>query len=241
MRVMFCLILWLVWGGGAQAAEALVVERVLSGDSIQLTDGRVVRLLAVKAPDEAALAESSRQALQDWLGQREATMTQAGTDRYGRVTATVRDQGDTQETAQAAMVRTGQVFVFPPLGAAEEMAALLKLESAARAARRGLWADALYADLAPDGAKIAAGRFVFVQGKIRDAARVKNKIYLNFGADWRTDFTAQIASTDLRLFKKAGLDPLTLKGRTVRVRGTAQPMFGPMIALTQPAQLEILE
>ena len=241
MRGVFCLMLWLVWGGVAQAAEALAVARVLSGDSILLADGRVVRLLAVKAPDAVALAESSRQALQDWLGQRKATMTQEGTDRYGRVTAMVRAEDNTQETAQAAMVRAGQVFVFPPLGAAEELAALLKLESAARTARRGLWADALYADLAPDGERIAAGRFVFVRGTIRDAARVKNKVYLNFGADWRTDFTAQIASKDLRLFKKAGLDPLTLKGRTVRVRGVAQPMFGPMIALTQPAQLEILE
>jgi len=241
MRGVFCLMLLLVWSGDAQAAEALAVARVLSGDSFQLADGRTVRLQGVKAPDAAALAEASRQALQDWLGQRKVTLAHEGMDRYGRVTATVYGEDNAQETAQAAMVRAGQVFVFPPLGAAEELAALFKLEAAARAARRGLWAEALYADLAADGARIAAGRFVFVRGTIRDAARVKNKVYLNFGADWRTDFTAQIATKDLRLFKKAGLDPMTLKGKTVRVRGVAQPMFGPMIALTQPAQLELIE
>ena len=73
------------------------------------------------------------------------------------------------------------------------------------------------------------------------AAETRDRIFLNFGADWRTDFTATLASKDRRTFLAAGIDPMTLDGRRVRVRGWLYDRNGPAIDLTHPEQLEILD
>lgn len=66
-------------------------------------------------------------------------------------------------------------------------------------------------------------------------------MYLNFGADWRTDFTITIAARDLKLFEQAGLDLFALEGRTVRVRGWLDSYNGPAIEADHPEQIEVLD
>ena len=43
-----------------------------------------------------------------------------------------------------------------------------------------------------------------------------------------------------RLFRRAGLDPLALEGRWLRVRGWLKKWNGPMIEATHPEQIELL-
>ena len=117
-------------------------------------------------------------------------------------------------------------------------------EIAEREARRtgqGLWQEKAYADRpAAEPEKVAYGRFAFVRGKVTQAERIKDKVYLNFGSDWKSDFTVTIAAHDLKTFRKAGVDPLNLEGKVVRVRGWVDHNFGPMITVTHPAQIETL-
>jgi hypothetical protein len=84
------------------------------------------------------------------------------------------------------------------------------------------------------------GRFVLVDGTIRAVAVFSDKAYLNFGADYRTDFTALIEGSDLALFQAEGYDLKGLRGRAVRVRGWLQRLNGPMIAVSHPEQIEKL-
>jgi hypothetical protein len=66
------------------------------------------------------------------------------------------------------------------------------------------------------------------------------RVYLNFASDWRSDFTISIERKDVAAFVSAGLDPMALAGKRVRVRGWLAWRNGPMIEATHPEQIELL-
>jgi len=73
------------------------------------------------------------------------------------------------------------------------------------------------------------------------AADVRGTVYLNFGADWRSDFTVALRRDALKTFAAAGVDPLGYAGRLIRVRGWLTSYNGPMIEATHPEQIEVLQ
>jgi micrococcal nuclease len=95
--------------------------------------------------------------------------------------------------------------------------------------------------LSPDDARRGIGSFGLVEGEVVTAVRRKDTWYLNFGPDWRSDFTAAIPVKRLPAAELAALDPYALQGQRVRVRGWLESYNGPMIELTHLAQLERLE
>jgi hypothetical protein len=84
------------------------------------------------------------------------------------------------------------------------------------------------------------GSFQIIEGAVKDTARVRGRVYLNFGEDYRTDFTASIAPEVMKAFTADKLDLLALKGRSVRVRGYLRDFNGPSMDLTHPEQIEVL-
>ena len=210
----------------------------MSGSVIRLDDGHEIRLTGIEAKGDAA-----KEKLQRLIAGKELKQDNGVIDRYGRVAADIYASTDNGETVwlQGALLKDGFAFVYPPTGSEPRLADLLKAEHDARTAGIGIWGEAEYADKPADRPRaIPYGRFVFIAGKVVKAERVKNKFYLNFGDNWRSDFTATIAAHDLRLFTKAGIDPETYQGKTVRVRGWVKRDFGPMITVTHPAQIELL-
>ena len=71
-------------------------------------------------------------------------------------------------------------------------------------------------------------------------AAVGRRVYLNFGLDWRTDFTAVVAAKKAPAFAAAGIELARLAGRAVRLRGWIRRRNGPALTLTHPAQIELL-
>ncbi|MDX2028293.1 MAG: thermonuclease family protein [Alphaproteobacteria bacterium] len=220
----------------SQAADApLTITKIISGDEVALSDGRTARLEGTKAPlkDTAVLEKLA--------AGHEAILEEISTDRYGRITAQmyVRD-GKSKKWLQGELLSAGLAFVYPPTGEEQKLEAMLRAEAEARRARRGIWADPAYADIPAAEAESAYGRFAFISGTVQDAARVKNKVYLNFGEDWRKDFTVTILARDLRLFRKVKSDPLGYKGKKIRVRGWVKREGGPMIMVDHPSQIETI-
>ena len=80
-----------------------------------------------------------------------------------------------------------------------------------------------------------------VEGIILSAADVRGRIYLNFGVDYKTDFTITIAKKNVKSFAQVGVDLLSLEGARVRVRGWIELINGPSIWANHPAQIEILD
>ena len=73
------------------------------------------------------------------------------------------------------------------------------------------------------------------------AAVVRGRGYLNFGTDWKTDFTVVVPPDAVRLFRREGVDIPSFQGRTVRVRGWLRWYNGPQMEVTHPEQIEVLD
>jgi micrococcal nuclease len=74
-----------------------------------------------------------------------------------------------------------------------------------------------------------------------NVTRARPGVFLDFGEDWRNDFAVAIANRDLRTFVEAGLDPERLGGATVRIRGWIDRRRGPVIDVSHPEQIEVIE
>ncbi|MBL8660154.1 MAG: thermonuclease family protein [Rhodospirillales bacterium] len=164
--------------------------------------------------------------------------TLRGADRYGRLLAQVYLADG--RWLQGELLRAGLARVETTADSRALAVELLAAEAEARAAHRGLWSSPVYAIRSPMEVSDAIGGFAVVEGAVLEARRIRNRIYLNFGADWRNDFTVTIDAANLPLFESAGLEPLALAGRRVRVRGWVERNNGPAIGATHPEQIEVL-
>jgi endonuclease YncB( thermonuclease family) len=226
-----------------QESGPRAVGQVSAGAEITFADGTEVALEGIAAPFPGGQwAQKARATLAALIGSRPVTLADASTDRYGRIAAQV--YGETKNGKKiwlnGEMLRRGLAFVYPPTGFEPGLAEMLAIEAEARHAKAGIWADPAYQDVPVDQAAKMEGRFAFVSGRIVAAKRTRSKVYLDFGKDWRTDFAVSVAGRDMHNFRKDKIDPLALKGKYVRVRGWVKKDYGPMIEITNPAQMEIL-
>jgi micrococcal nuclease len=260
MKRALSVIVWLLfaapapaWAAGPDtlpAGDGGVVAAVIDGDTVRLAGGRQdVRLVGIQAPKLPLgrkgfkpwpLAGDAEAALKSMVQDHTVALRLGTTarDRNGRVLAhLVRDDG---LWIQAEMLRRGwaRVYTFPDnRQLADE---LFAAEREARAAKRGIWGHAFYAVRNADPAALAAdrGTFQVIEGRVADAAKVRGRVFLNFGTDYRSDFTATIAPEALALFSKEGRDPLAFENQTVRVRGYVRDYNGPVLDITHPEQIE---
>ena len=81
------------------------------------------------------------------------------------------------------------------------------------------------------------GQFMVVEGKVLDVYQSRNNTYLNFGSDWKTDFTVRVRNSE-KSFKSFDLD--SLANKKIRVRGYVSSYNGPSLTLTHPIHLETI-
>jgi len=130
-----------------------------------------------------------------------------------------------------------RVMIAP--NAPEMVEQMLGLEKQARAQKQGMWSDESdYKVLTPETAGEANGEFAIIEGRVEKTASVRNNVYLNFGKDWKTDFTIMISPTMRKKLAREGIHPLGLGGKTVRVRGWLREYNGPLIELDVSEHLE---
>ena len=82
-------------------------------------------------------------------------------------------------------------------------------------------------------------QFELVEGPVISVSRSKSGVYLSFGADWKTDFTARIAKDVLAAHPDFDQILSQLKDKPVTVRGWIERRNGPMIDVRDPAQIEL--
>ncbi len=231
-------------GGTARAVE------IVDGDTLRLDDGREVRLVGLQAPKLPLgrpdfptwpLAPEAKAALAELALDEKLHLLYGGArmDRYGRVLAhLVRGDG---EWVQGAMLARGLARTYSFADNRALVPELLERERAARAARRGIWALDWYRIRKPRETEADIDSYQLVEGRVLAVAEQRSNSYLNFGADWRTDFTLVADSRARRLCAAEGLDLPTLEGRRLRARGWIESFNGPMIEITHPEQIEVLE
>lgn len=194
--------------------------------------------------DIASVASAARRLLADLLSVGTVVCLDLGgpgatADRYGRLPAQVyREDG---LWLQGQLLGIGLARVWPTPQARERIDEMLAVEKGARVARRGLWRLSAFRVRSSEDAELAPAGLQIVEGRVLEAERRGELWYLNFGADWRRDFTVVIGKQALAEFVRAGLEPYALKGRMIRVRGMLQRYNGPMIEVLVPQQIELVE
>jgi len=159
-------------------------------------------------------------------------------DRHGRESALIVVQG---KPVQLYLLRAGltRFTGFPSSVDDGLRMAFLAAESEARSGGKGLWGDPWYSVFTPETAPQRDG-FAVVEGTPILVAHTRSMVYLNFGDDWRTDFTAGIETSVLKSKIWDGWDVDTLVGRPLRLRGWMRRYNGAFMTLTNPDQIEIL-
>jgi len=232
-----------------EQADVGHVTSIVDGDTLVLEDGREVRLVGLQAPklglgrrnfEDWPLAEEAKTRLGLMVLGRDITLSFGGRrqDRYGRLLAHL--TGEDGSWIQARMIAAGlaRVYSFPDNRAC--VPALLAYERDARLDQRGMWAMDEYAPKLArntEGLLQLENTFQLVEGRVKTVAIVGGRVFLNFGDDWKTDFTITIAPRDLRRFTD-GLE--VYENAAVRVRGWMKSYNGPEIVATHPEQIELL-
>jgi micrococcal nuclease len=230
--------------------KAAPVAEIVSPLQIKLGGGSIVHLVGLDIPgytpyESGAYAPEIISFLQERLKGRQVRLYQTKNakkgrrNRLGHELAHVEEKGDGL-WLQGEIIKRGLARVRPSSDNTEMAAQMLALESQARAANLGLWQDETYRVLPPAQAGQAMNNWAIIEGTVRAAAMVKNTIYLNFGENWREDFTIAITPTVRRALAKNGVDPLSLGNKAVRVRGWIESYNGPYLELMHPVWLEIL-
>jgi micrococcal nuclease len=247
---MLMVLLWIGVVGATEqpSREGLVaIAEVLRGDQLRLADGRVVRLAGIRLPGGDAdgdgagrFAEQAQAELSTLLDGQQVRLApaEAAHDRYGRLVAQIERVDGLW--LQGALLDRGLAQVQTRPGEVARAEQMLAIERRARAARRGLWAEAAFMAREASAAIGDGGRFRIVQGRVVRVAPTERCVYLNFGADWRTDFTVRIAKDLGRRLTRSGLDVESLAGRRVEVRGFVLEAGGPLIELSHPEQMQLL-
>ncbi len=237
--------------------EVETVREVVDGDTLFLSSGLKVRISGIQAPKlslgrdhvtDWPLGEEAKQALIRLTQNQRLGLYYSGErrDRYGRALAqifTLKQDGRPAVYIQEEMLRLGLARVYTWPDTFQDSQRLLAAEADARAAKRGIWALDHYDIRSPNPDALAqdVDSFQLVEGIITSTAEVRGRIYLNFGADYKTDFTVVIDKDARKRFADEDYDLLQLKGAKVRVRGWIELKNGPSIWLTHPEPLELLD
>lgn len=222
------------------------ISKVINADRFLLNDGRILKLAAIRIP--ASDSERPKQWQEDALiwaednlpNKRVRLYTEENDKtRYGDILA----HGvllDNNMWLQGLYISQGWAYARPNSDTPHQAKALYSIERKARGATLGLWADnPPIITPADEGAEL--GRFAIVEGRVYSIGSVKNRIFLNFGKDWRTDLTVSIPPKTRKLYPKAGIDLFALKGRLIRARGWIEDYNGPSMEILHPSELEVID
>jgi endonuclease YncB( thermonuclease family) len=216
-----------------------IVARVADGASLVLNDGTGLRLAGIEPPLAAPggnpqWEDAARNLLDSLVAGHGVTLRgiEAVPDRYGRLTVQlIRDDG---VWIEGALVDAGAVRVQPP--APGLLAPLLEREARAREGHLGLWQSPLYAVRTPDQLDRDGGSFVLVEALIARVEERSGVVWLDLGGN----AAARLDRPARHLFAAAGLDPASLTGQHLRLRGWVRWQGRPILDLAGPDSVETL-
>ncbi|MBI3678607.1 MAG: thermonuclease family protein [Proteobacteria bacterium] len=234
--------------GMIEVADAPIVRAERNGVLV-VSDGRAVKVEGLLLPqgsrDHAPgfLADQAISTLNDFARGHRATLAVhvPKEDRYDRVRAQVFFEDLDEPWLQVAMLRRGLARVNVAADRPECASELYAAEREARDKRFGLWASSAYAIRTPQTVARDVGTFQLVEGMVVTVVTRDGRAYLNFGADWKNDFTVTIAPENMANFRNAYVTPADYQGKFVRVRGFVKQQNGAEIDIATPNAIEIIE
>lgn len=238
-----------------QAGPVRSVVRVLDAETVLLDDNEEVRLIGAMAPRSPDLGsgaqpwppeEDALAALRGLVLGRSVSLAYSGraVDRYGhRLAHLFLDRDGDRVWVQGELLSGGHARAYGLPGSFACMRELMAHERVARRAGTGLWANAAYAAqsaLRPRQLLRLRNAYEIVEGSVAHVVPTKARTYVNFGSDWRSDFTAGIEARVLRANPEWAKTLAVLEGQRVEVRGWIQYRNGPYIDIEDPSQIAVV-
>ena len=232
---------------------AQTVTFVVDGDTFITDTGIKVRLLSINAPERAndthpaePFADTATEFLSNLVLNKPVrlkTVANETHDRYGRLLAHVYLEDGTWVNAELLKAGLAHLYTFPKT--AHTAQPLFTAEAEAYTAKKGVWSLPHFQHHQADTpiADKFIGGYAVVKGTVKHTAKVQDTIYLNFGTDWRNDFTVSIPKKAWRTFEQRGIatPEQYYNNKQLIVRGFIAPVNGPMITATHPEQLQTTE
>ncbi len=158
-------------------------------------------------------------------------------DRWGRYTGPLswRMADGRETTIQEMMLAAGAGRTAPQSENFEFIDRCLIAEDLARELKNGLWALDDYRILDAASDERVYGYQIYA-GAVERAEMRRGRVYFNFGADYRSDFTASLRVSDFRRWRTP-IEPESLVDADVEIRGLVNWINGPSIDLLHEKQL----
>ncbi len=227
------------------------VLKVIDPQTLLLHDGRTIHLTGLHFPDFSMQVVGdyslmAKKILEDAFLGETVLVYQTPQDDWGRMNrmghhlAHLQRQSD-KLWLQGLLISLGLAEVKTTQRTPELSQEMYALEKQARNEEIGLWSDPTYKILEPSEAYKHMDSFQIVEGHVVSAAMKNNRVFLNFGVDWREDFTASVSAQDRSLFNKQGINPLEWNQKNLRVRGWVRNYNGAFIEIDHPQAVEVLK
>lgn len=227
------------------------VVQIINPQTVQLKDGRTIRLSALHFPDldmsmNGDYALMAKKIMEDFLQGKHVLIYQTPEKDWGRVNRMGHHLAHLQREdgriwLQGLLLSLGLAQVNTDERTPELSAQMYEVENLARHEKIGVWAEDKYQIHPSEHAHQFMDRFQIIEGRILDTAIKNNRIYLNFGKDWRDDFTLSVPANKRQVFKKKNVDPLSWKGQYVRARGWVRDYNGAFMEITHPQAVSTLD
>ncbi len=226
----------------AKANDHGIVAQIFDGDTLRLSDGRIIRLVGINTPElgrdkkpPEALAQQARKLLN--------RLAPAGTrlglrfdherqDRYQRTLAHLQRTNGSNIQEQILAAGLATTLVVPPNNL--NIGCYRRAEARARSQRLGIWALPRYQPRTVDSLESNDLGYRIVTGRISRIGHSRRSLWLELGSR----FALRIARTDLPYFKH--YRPETLLKQRVEARGWVHRRKGQLrMRIRHPAALEV--
>lgn len=225
--------------------EQALVKQVLDGDTVDLEDGRRIRLIGLNTPEighggtpSAPLAIEARDRLQQLLAEHGNRIAlrhdRERTDEHQRTLAHGFLAGGASITAELLDQGLGAVLVVPPN--VWNATCYRQAERHALTRRQGIWSLPSYQPVRSDTLRPYARGFRVVKGRVERVGGSARSIWLNLAGP----LAVRIDREDLPYFDS--FRPDALRGRIVIARGWLYEQKGELrMQVRHPAALEVVQ
>lgn len=235
----------------SQDYSQIKVVDVVDGDTIRLSNGYLLRYIGLDTPEvhikkgkdfiyspqpfALEAAEFNRKLVEGKYVRIEFDVVRK--DKYGRLLGYC-FVGDKFVNAELIKAGYASLFTFPPN--VKYVDSFVRLQKQARKGLKGFWGILTVLDA--DEARKYINQIRTVRGRVLSTYQSRNCVYLNFGRDYKTDFTVVIFNNSLKYFKHKSIEPVSFyKRKIVQVTGRIKEYNGPEIIVNSPFEIEVIE
>lgn len=227
------------------------VKEVIDGDTVRLENGDVLRYVGIDTPEvrkrkgdsweyaPQPFSLEAREFNRNLVEGRSVTveLDVQRRDKYRRLLGYVFINGT---FVNAELVKEGLAVCYARPPNVRYAESFFDSQRKARREGKGLWSEC--EPVPPEEAMNHIGKIQVVRGRVKDVVYKAKTVFLNFGKDWRKDFTVTVFKDSLKFFRDRGIDSLSFyKGKTVEVFGRIRERNGPEIIINTPEEISVLE